>query len=152
MDLSLTFVSSVLLNCHLCSYSCCKVSVSIASPEFCLFVNKKLACSLVKIQPYIRSVVVYLSMYLGLRGKNAVGTFLTFYKFKQPALRFSSELVVLKLSCMFVGVTEVCSSPKLSTCWSCSIFSSLEVRQSLAKMILFPTFITLNSIPIYTCS
>ena len=60
----------------------------------------------------------------------------TCYKFKCPSLRLSSEPDLLKLSCMFdiKGVNEVCSSPKLSICWSCSIsFSSLEVEQSLRK-------------------
>ena len=72
---------------------------------------------------------------LRLRGKNVVGH-PTCYKFKCPVNRFSSEPVLLKLSCMFdiEGVNEVWSSPKLSIYWSCSIsFSSLEVGQSLAK-------------------
>ena len=53
---------------------------------------------------------------LGLRGKNAVGSFLPFISLNDLLLDFSSEHVLLISSHVFniEGVNEGCSSPKLS--------------------------------------
>ena len=51
-------------------------------------------------------------------------------------LKFSSELALLKLSRMLVikDFNVICSSPKLSICWRCSIsLACLQVGQSFAK-------------------
>ena len=108
------FVSSI-LNSFSCSISCHNVSVFIILPDY-TFLYTCLAYSSVKYQVSLGLLLFTCPPILVLRGKNVVGSFLPFYKFECPGFRLSSELMLLRLSYVFLtkGLTDICSSSKLS--------------------------------------
>ena len=100
-----------------CSISSHNVSALTILPNS-TFLYTCLACSSVKYQLFFGSIGIYLSTYISAERYKCIGVIPTVYEFKCPGLRLSSELMVFRLSCVFIvnSFNDVCSSFKLSIC------------------------------------